>query len=529
MCSSPAVPDVGRPFRGGGAVARPGAVAATALLLLVGGLTGCSTSGDPGARDRSGRDPGATTADRGTTRPEPDGDEPAGPGGTLPTAPPRGGGSTADDVADETFDGLGDPRIDVASYDVTLRADVDVEEVRGRVTIELTPVGQVPLDSFTLDLRGPKVTEATVGAKPAKVTAVGAELTIEPADPLPPGQRTEVVLSYRGTPEPTTFPGLGVPVGWQPDDAGGWFTMSEPDGTSTWVPVSDHPSDKAAWTITLDTAKGVTGVASGRLVSRREDGSRVRWRWQESEPVAPHLVLAAVGHYDLVQRKGPGATKVVLAFPPDLPEAHRRAFDELDDMLSFFASRFGGYPDDDAGAIVVDKELGLALETQTRPLFGTDAFLGGARTFALAHELGHQWFGDLVTVERWPDLWLAEGFATYADLLYRDHLGDIDLDEHMADLADRFQGIASTVRDPRVAGKFAQVVYQRGALTLHALRKTVGDDDFFAILEAWTSGHGGRSASTADFVATAEDVSGKELSAFFTSWLDETPQPDLPA
>lgn len=485
----------------------------SAILLLAAALVAgsCSVEG-PGAR----ADRGSTT----TTRP--------GGHGTGTTIPP--GDAGPDDVPDDTFPDLGDPRIDVASYDVTVTADPGEEEIEGRVAIALRVVGDQPLESFTLDLRGPEISEAVVDGTDAEVSAEGAEVTITPAAPLRPGRDVEVDLTYAGTPDQTSFPALGVPVGWQRDDAGGWFTMSEPNGTSTWVPCNDHPIDKATWRITLDTPKGVTGLANGKLQGDgpTHHGSRDRWVWQETQEMAPYLVFAAVGDYELELRPvGETEADGVFAYPPDLSQPKRRGFDATDDILDFFGGLFGTYPNDDAGAIVVDVELGLALEVQTRPLFGLDGVQDGY-TWALAHELAHQWFGDAVTLADWRDLWLNEGFATYADWLWLDHHGDYPLSASVDDAVNRFAGSNLTVRDPTAASTFDMVVYERGALTLQALRLEVGDQAFFRTMKAWVRRFKGKSATTEDFVALASEVAGRDLGDLFSSWLDETPQPELP-
>lgn len=494
---------------------RAGTVVAAGLLVL-GGLGGCSASNDDGGRDR------ATTTREG-----------AGPSDTSTTTggvgeePPPGPDPAIDDVSDATFDGLGDPRIDVLSYDVVVTAEPEDPLVTGEVAISLSALTTDPLPSFTLDLRGPRIDDVTVDDEPAEVTVDGAEVTIEPAEPLAPGEESRVEVRYHGEPDQTSFPALGVPVGWQPDTAGGWFTMSEPDGTSTWVPVSDHPSDKATWSITLDTPDGVTGVANGHLASRESAGGRTRWAWEHEQPMATYLVLAAIGDYELVDHEGPDGIDVTFAFPSDLSDARREGFEDTDDILAFFADTFGAYPFADAGAIVVDTELGVALENQTRPMFGTDSVYEG-EVYALAHELAHQWFGDDVTLATWPDLWLNEGFAVYADWLYQDHTGEEDIDDQARATAESYQDVALAVRDPLAAGTFDLVVYERGALTLHALRLEVGDDVFFAILRRWVEEHGGRTGSTEELVAIASDEAGRDLAPFLASWLDTTPQPDLP-
>lgn len=480
---------------------RRAAVLATVVLVA-----SCTTGGDEEA----------------TPPPPLGGDPPAEAPATTGTVDP-----TLTDVPDEVFPGLGDPRIDVDHYDLLVRADPGRPGIEGTATLTLSARTADPLASFTLDLRGPDVSAATVDGEPADVRVTdpneAAEIEVTAATPLPPGRAVEVVLEYGGIPASATFPGLDVPIGWQPDDRGGWFTLAQPDGTSTWAPVNDHPSDKATWTITLDTPAEATGVANGRLVSDDVVGDRREWVWATERPMSPHVVLAAIGDHDLVERSGPDGIDVVFAFPPDLLAGDRAKFDDIDDIIEFFSDRFGPYPADAAGAIVVDTSLGLALETQTRPTFGIDAIRSDG-VWALVHEVAHEWFGNAVSPATWADLWLNEGFAVYAEWLYLDHVGEIDIDG----VAERARRDGLAVTDPDAAARFDGAVYEGGARVLHALRLTVGDDDFDEILRRWSADHADGHATTTDLTALATEVSGRDLAPFFEAWLTEEVQPPFP-
>ncbi|MGN6695753.1 MAG: M1 family metallopeptidase, partial [Aquihabitans sp.] len=484
-------------------------------LLTCSALASCTVAGG-GSDGSSAPAPERTTtsAPRTTTTT-------TAPGDPAPSADPL-----PDDVPDRTFAGLGDPRIDVSEESVTVRAAPDQDEISGRARLTLRSTIDEPLDSFTLDLRGPTVTKLTVDGQAASSTTADGELTITPASPIEPDTDVEVAISYEGLPDQTEFPGWGMPVGWQADDDGGWFTMSEPDGTATWVPVNDHPADKASWTVSVEVPKGVTAVGNGRLRGgkpvRTKDGHD-RWTWVEEEPMASYLVLVAIGRYDLLTSNH-GKVRVVRALPKGSNDDVRAAFAPIEEILDFYSSQFGTYPNDDAGAIVVPTELGLALESQTRPLFGTDGTAGDSAP-ALPHELAHQWFGDAVSPETWTDVWLNEGFATYADWMWDEHEGGRSVDDTARRTARLGPADDAAVRDPESAGSFSTAVYEGGALALHALRLTVGDEVFFRTIRRWVTTYDGESAATDDLVAIASDEAGKDLSGFFAEWLDQAPQP----
>jgi hypothetical protein len=202
----------------------------------------------------------------------------------------------------------------------------------------------------------------------------------------------------------------------------------------------------------------------------------------------------------------------------------KASLDRLPEILAFLSTKFGSYPFNAAGGIVPnDDRLGFALETQTRPLYSPGFFGGGENTSVVSHENTHQWFGDSLSVKQWKDLWLNEGFATYAEWLWSEHEGGPSVQENYdfyrtipAD-EDGFWGAPTA--DPGVDDLFGAAVYDRGALVLHTLRLAVGDATFFRILKTWAATHKYGNVSTPEFTALAEKLSGKNLDALFDTWL----------
>ena len=177
--------------------------------------------------------------------------------------------------------------------------------------------------------------------------------------------------------------------------------------------------------------------------------------------------------------------------------------------------------------LVVDEALGFALETQTMTIIGSDiAADRGRADQILLHELAHQWVGDAVSPATWKDIWLNEGFATYAEWLWLERTGG----PAAADSARRYEGAAELDPPPGDPGPdelFSGPVYIRGGMTLQALREQVGDDHFFEILRTWIDEHRDSTASTEDFIALAEEISGDQLDELFQTWLYDAGLPDL--
>ena len=215
-----------------------------------------------------------------------------------------------------------------------------------------------------------------------------------------------------------------------------------------------------------------------------------------------------------------------------LADDARASLERGPEVIRFLSERFGRYPFRTAGGIVdAYPDLGFALENQTRPIYSQVFFENGPDVSVVVHELAHQWFGDDVALRRWQDIWLNEGFATYAEWLWSEDQGQATADDIFYSYAsapadDPFWDLA--IGDPGPERLFDFAVYARGAMTLHELRRTVGDDDFFRILRTWARVKSGGNGTTPEFVALAERISGQQLDAFFDAWLFTAERPGIP-
>ncbi|MER7540483.1 M1 family metallopeptidase [Streptomyces sp. NPDC097704] len=426
-------------------------------------------------------------------------------------------------LRDPLFPKLGNGGYDVGHYGLTLAYDPASGRLDG--TAEITARATQDLSAFDLDLAGLTVRRATVDGAPAAYNRAGNELTLRPRDDIPEGKEFRATVTYTGVPEPLTDAD-GSKEGWL-RTADGAVAVGEPAGSMTWFPGNHYPSDKATYDLALTLPAGLDGLSNGvRTATRTEPGGRVTTVWHTAEPMASYLATVAVGHYETASATALGAVPVLTAAEAPVAAGSAALRGEVPGILARQVKRFGPYPFSAAGALVTeDGTLGYALETQTRPVFPAGSF---DRT-TLVHEQAHQWFGNSVTLASWRDIWLNEGFATYAEWLYDEEYEHVPARTHFERaFAQDANWAFPPAAPPTAENLFDPPVYQRGAMVLHKLRETVGDRVFGEVLRGWAAKYRHANASTDDFTAYAESVAGRDLGALWDVWLYGDGRPDGP-
>ncbi|MGH3669775.1 MAG: M1 family metallopeptidase [Pseudonocardiaceae bacterium] len=442
--------------------------------------------------------------------------------------PPRAASAVpvvgADGIGDPYFPRAGNGGYDVTAYDIHIRYNPPADQIEGRTTI--TARSTEGLSRFNLDLRLP-ASAVSVNDRPAQIRQDDGELQITPAAPIPAGSPMTVQVDYSGVPS-TVSGGPGVPSPWV-RTTGGAVAVGEPDIAPWWYPSNNHPSDKATFTITAVVPSGLQVISNGALLGGPEPAGQgvAQWRWQESAPMATYLAFVAIGHYDIVRRDTPVGTYLAAyeqGLDPQIAQAARASVERTPEIVAFLAGIFGPYPFRQLGGVVPNApELPFALENQTRPVYSVGFFGTGPNVTVVVHELTHEWFGDSVSVQHWSDIWLNEGFATYAEWLYSERTGGPTAAQIAAQkYASYPAGDEFWLAPPGAPGKdevLGSAVYARGGMALQALRRAVGDQDFFAALRAWATERAGGNGTVQDFLALLERVSGKNVDDVARAWL----------
>jgi len=413
-------------------------------------------------------------------------------------------------------------------YDVRIGYRPATGVLDGQVLI--TAVTRQPLSEVSLDFGALRVRRVAVDGVRARHTHRGGKLRVRLPATLPAGAPFVVEVRYGGVPRPVRS--YWGDIGWE-QLTDGAMVASQPVGAPSWLPCNDHLADKASYRFEVTAPAPYTVVANGVLTSRRAAASTVTWVYEEPAPMATYLAAVHIGRYQLrLAGDGAGTVAAPAAVAPRLVAAFRHDFARQPQMMAAFEDLFGPYPFLGYTVVAVEDDLDVPVEAQGLSVFGAN-HLDGHRgsEHLVAHELAHQWFGNSLTIGDWRHIWLNEGFATYAEWLWSEVSGGqpaafLAAKAHAA-LARQPQDIP--IADPGVRRIFDDRVYQRGALTLHALRTTIGDTAFRAVLRGWTTTHRHGTVTTEQFTALAQRHTRRSLDALFGAWLHATRLPDLPA
>jgi aminopeptidase N len=455
----------------------------------------------------------------------------------MPSAPPAGvagGDSIGDPYAPE----LGNAGYDVQHYRLALAVDAAAAQITGTVTVSATSTID-RLGRISLDLAGYQVDRVRASGSPLRFYRSLQKLYVELPQPVNRGGPFAVEVDYHGAIEarpshwrrPEVRLGLNITRTLEGPQV---VARNQPDGARNWLPCNDHPLDKATYRIEISVPRPLVAVSNGSPVAARAADGWTTWVWDMDAPMATYVLGLAIGPYQRVDAAPAGVTVLAhYVFPADI-ETASVALAPTAEMMRFLEDCLGPYPFATYGYVEVTPHLGL--ETQTMVTLGREILGYEDLPEYMIHEHLHHWFGDSVTPASWSEIWLNEGFATYFEYLWRSRDATLPGCEGWNSDAAWLEGARKAVVE---AGETAPLgwpepekllgtnSYYKGAWVLHMLRAEIGNEAFFIMLRRYYARHAGVNVRTADFRAAAEEVSGRDLSSFFSQWVMGSGQPVL--
>ncbi|MBS1552153.1 MAG: T9SS type A sorting domain-containing protein [Bacteroidetes bacterium] len=416
-----------------------------------------------------------------------------------------------------------DTNVNVTYYKLYLNVTYNPDYLNGEVSI-ISKSRVNNLSGIFYDLSNNLTIDSVIsGNQRLMFSHLMDRVNISLASTVNSGDDITLIIYYRGVPVPT---GFGSFIFGSHNNEPSIWNLSEPFGSSDWFPCKNVPSDKAdSSDMWLRCADGLTAVSNGTLtgVENNSDGTHT-FKWHNSYPIANYLISLAISNYaqynSFFRYSLNDSMPVVNYIYPENLESLKPQLDKTISMLGLFSAKYGLYPfiNEKYGHAEFGRNAGM--EHQTISSMG--AFFDNI----LAHELTHQWFGDMITCRNWENIWLNEGFATYGEALYQENtFGRTAYDEFIKfRFSDSKRAIGSVyVQDVNSVEQIfsSDRSYAKGCSVLHMLRGITGDSVFFSIIRkyaAYTS-IAYKTAVTEDFQNVAENVYGSDLNYFFNEWI----------
>lgn len=424
---------------------------------------------------------------------------------------------------------------DVIHYKLKLELDEAKKSVAGTATITFTPLG-TSLDSIILDAEQLTIQSVSLSGSRLEFLNDSHELTLYLPHSISLADTLTVAITYSCTPTKGLY--FIQPDSTDPTRRHQIWTQGEDMDNRYWIPCYDFPNDKATSEIIATVPERYTLVSNGRLektTHKKEDRTRI-FHWRQSLPHSSYLIMLAAGEYEVLREPYGDIPLEYYVYKQYAPDAHR-GLARTPSIMRFLEERIGiSYPWEKYAQIFVNQfplggmENTSAVTLNEIYMFDARAALDFTGDDVIAHELAHQWWGDLVTCRDWTHLWLNEGFANYFGSLFKEQ--DKGRDEYQYEMMQQTKSILQTEeyrgRKPIVSGdSYTTNVYMKGSWVLSMLRTTLGESDFWKALGLYIRRHSFGNADTHDLQEAVKDATGRDIDWFFDQWLYKAGHPEL--
>jgi aminopeptidase N len=421
---------------------------------------------------------------------------------------------------------------DLQHSKVALRFALDQKKVIGDVTHTVSPFRN-GLENISFDSVGLQIQSVKVNKSDAKFETTDTKLIVNLAKPATIGEKLDIEIKYEGKPTKGLY--FILPDKDYPNRPKQVWTQGESEDTRYYLPTYDYPNDRLTTETILTVPSDWLTVANGKLLSTKDAGDGTKtWTWRESQPSSTYLFTVVAGEFGEVKDTWRGMPVTYYA-PKDRVDRLTANYSRTPAMIESFSKRLGvDYPWEKYAQSMVDDFVAGGMENSSAttntamslrhpklvPEYPTD------EDGLISHELGHQWFGDLVTTKDWADIWLNEGFATFMETMWTEvHFGKDQADYDRWDASRSWFRQRELYEKPIVrhdfedSSEFDQNAYTKGGWVLYMLRHQLGEDAFYAGLKHYLEGNRGKNVVTADLTKAIEEATHTNVDQFFGQWV----------
>jgi len=431
-----------------------------------------------------------------------------------------------------------DREVDIHHIKIDVSVNIESGTVKGNVTHTFSPFSS-SLDAFSLDAEDMTILRARLAGKDIGFNQANDKVYLTLNKSMSWEDTAKVRLDYTANPRKGTY--FIKPDETYPEKPLQAWTQGEDMDNHHWVPLYDYPNDKATFEVSLTVEKKFTALSNGELVSvkNNKDGTHT-WHWHEHFPMVSYLISYVIGEFEKVEDSYNGIPVNYWVYEENKHEA-LRSFGLTTDMMKYFGNRTGiEYPYEKYDQVIIDDFMFGGMENITlthntdRTMFDEFAAPDVSSDGLVAHELAHQWFGDMLTTRNWAHAWLNEGFATFFSRKYRENKFGFDEGEYIRfGEINGYFGSNKKWRRSTVQHKFYESmdvfdghIYAKGSLILNMLQDYIGDDAFWRFIQYYTKENQYKNVETPDLKKAIEETTGQNMDWFFKQWIYEPGFPE---
>ena len=421
---------------------------------------------------------------------------------------------------------------DLQHSKIALRFDLDQKKILGEVTHSLSILRDVTT-KIAFDSVGLTIQSVTLNKTAAKFETSADKLIIPLPAAAKPGDKFDIAIRYEGQPAKGIY--FILPDKDYPDRPKQIWTQGESEDTRYYLPTYDYPNDRLTTETILTVPASWITVSNGKLISVSDAGKGLKtWYWKESVPSSTYLITVVAGEFDEVKDTWRGIPVTYYA-PKGRGDRLPINFGRTPAMMELFSKKFGvDYPWEKYAQVMADDFVAGGMENSSattnsstslvHPKLAPEYFTG--QDDLISHELGHQWFGDLVTIKDWGDIWLNEGFATFLEAVWTEaHFGKDQADYERWNNAREWFESSNLWNKPIVrhdfddASEFDGNAYNKAGWVLFMLRHQIGEDAFYRGIKHYLEVNGGKNVVTSDLTKAIEEATHTNVDQFFSQWL----------